>query len=152
MSMSNEVTPCCATGDACLHGGLFVLRVGIGILFMVHGIPKLMGGVANWEALGGAMGVMGIHFAPAFWGFMAALSEGLGGLCLVLGLFVRPFAALMAFTMIVATLMLVQSGAGFAMFSNPLHMAVVFSALTITGAGRCGLGKKIPGLRQHWFC
>ena len=35
--------------------GLLILRIGLGIAFMVHGWPKLMGGPRFWEGLGGAV-------------------------------------------------------------------------------------------------
>ena len=35
--------------------GLLVLRVGIGVMFMVHGYPKLAGGAEKWAMLGGAL-------------------------------------------------------------------------------------------------
>lgn len=44
--------------------GLTVIRVGLGVMMMTHGYPKLMGGPAGWEGLGGVMAVLGITFAP----------------------------------------------------------------------------------------
>ena len=49
--------------------GLLILRVGIGIMFLFHGLPKLTGGPAFWGQLGMATNFLGIGFAPAFWGF-----------------------------------------------------------------------------------
>ena len=57
------------------HIGLLVLRIGIGLMFILHGAPKLFGGPEKWGQIGGAMSSLGIGFAPAFWGFMAAVSE-----------------------------------------------------------------------------
>ena len=49
--------------------GLLVLRVGIGIMeAWVHGWPKLVGGPDRWKKLGAAVELVGIHFAPTFWG------------------------------------------------------------------------------------
>jgi putative oxidoreductase len=55
--------------------GLLILRVGIGIMFMYHGFPKLTAGPELWTNLGGVLSDMEIGFAPTFFGFMAALSE-----------------------------------------------------------------------------
>ena len=41
-----------------INVGLLVLRLGIGIIFIIHGLPKLMGGVETWTKLGGAMSMM----------------------------------------------------------------------------------------------
>ena len=70
--------------------GLLIIRIGIGISFMIHGYPKLVGGVETWKELGEVMQMVGINFVPAFWGFMAAFAEFFGGLFLMLGLFFAP--------------------------------------------------------------
>ena len=130
--------------------GLLVMRLGVGLAFMVHGWPKISGGVEFWTKLGGAIGVVGITFAPVFWGFMAAASEFFGGLLVALGLFARPAAALMGFTMIIATTMHITRGDGFNVFSHPLKLAFVFIGLVLLGAGKysfdnwCARGKPEP--------
>ena len=55
--------------------GLLILRIGIGIMFMLHGAPKLLGGPEQWEKQGRVMQNLGIDFLPAFWGFMAGFSD-----------------------------------------------------------------------------
>ena len=84
---------------------------------------------------GGAVGIFGLGFAPAFWGFMAAVSEFFGGLLLALGLLSR-FAAFFLFcTMVVATTMHISGGDGFNVFSHPLKLVFVFAGLVFTGPG-----------------
>jgi putative oxidoreductase len=139
-------------GPTCVHWGLLVLRVGIGLAFLAHGVPKLQGGAEGWAKIGGAMALVGLGFAPTFWGFMAALSEALGGLLLTLGLLVRPAALLLLVTMIVATVFLLnQPETGYSGWSHPLKMAVVFLGLLFTGGGRYALGAVIPGFKGRWF-
>lgn len=82
--------------------GILMLRIGIGVMFMCHGFPKLTGGPEVWTKLGGAMSAIGIHFAPAFMGFMAAASEFGGGLLLILGLLTRPACFFLLTTMVAA--------------------------------------------------
>ncbi|MFW5877816.1 MAG: DoxX family protein, partial [bacterium] len=89
---------------------IFLIRVSFGIIYILHGFPKIAGGPEQWAQVGGAMGTVGLGFAPAFWGFMASISEFGGGLLLVLGLFTRPAAAFMAFTMLIALIMHISSG------------------------------------------
>ena len=93
--------------------GILIIRVGIGILFMVFGWPKITGGPEMWKGIGASMANIHITFAPAFWGFMAALAEFVGGLCLVLGFVFRPALATMIFTMFIAGLMQYKNGDGF---------------------------------------
>jgi len=126
-----------------LNIGLLILRVGIGIKFIIHGWPKITGGTETWQGLGGAMANLGITFAPTFWGFMAALSEFGGGILLILGILHRPVAALLFFTMVVATVMHVQMDDPFRVYSHALGMAVVFLGLFFTGAGRYTLSEKL---------
>ena len=124
-----------------MHWGLLLLRVGIGIVFIAHGWPKLTGGVEVWQRLGGAMGSFGISFAPAFWGFMAAFAECIGGLAIALGILVRPFAGLLLITMIVAAGMHIGKGDAFSGWSHALSMGIVFLSLVISGAGDYRLGR-----------
>ncbi len=119
--------------------GLLILRIGIGIMFLLHGFPKLMGGIQTWEFLGSQMSVVGINFAPVFWGFMAAISESLGGLLLILGLFTRPAAFLMLFTMLIATLMHLTNGDGLKGASHAIELGIVFISVIIIGAGKYSL-------------
>ncbi|WP_347158479.1 DoxX family protein [Pontibacter chitinilyticus] len=82
--------------------GLLILRLGVGVAFILHGFPKLAGGPEHWAQIGQAMQVTGVTFAPTFWGFMAGFSEAAGGLMLLLGLLFRPFCLLLLLTMLVA--------------------------------------------------
>lgn len=116
--------------------GLFVLRLGVGAMFLAHGLPKLMGGPETWEKLGGAMAFFGITFWPAAWGLMAALAEFLGGIALMTGFFVRPFAALMLVVMIVALRMHLRLGHDFNAWSHAAELGIVFLSLVILGSGR----------------
>jgi putative oxidoreductase len=123
--------------------GLLVLRVGIGVAFMAHGLPKLTAGPDAWAGYGQAMSNLGITFAPTFWGLMAGLAEGLGGAALVLGLFTRVAAAFMAFTMAGIVAGHVQHWQGFVRASHPVEMFVVFVGLFILGPGRHSLDAKL---------
>lgn len=121
--------------------GLFILRVGIGAIFVIyHGWDKIMDGPDRWEKLGHNMSNLGINFLPTFWGFMAAFAEFGGGILLILGLFTRPAAFLMAFTMLVAVL---KSMAAHNSFTHPLEMLAVFTALIFLGAGKWSLDARI---------
>ncbi|MFB6098940.1 MAG: DoxX family protein, partial [Salinibacter sp.] len=82
---------------------LLVLRIGIGISFVfVYGWDKISGGPEQWASLGENVALFGVTFWPTFWGFLAALAEFGGGICLMLGLFLRPVLVLMMGVMIVA--------------------------------------------------
>ncbi|MDD2477002.1 MAG: DoxX family protein [Dysgonamonadaceae bacterium] len=119
--------------------GLLVLRIGIGIVFIFHGMPKLLGGMEIWTQIGSTMSIVGVNFAPAFWGFMAAVTEVVGGVFVIFGLLHRPVALMLTFTMIIALLVHVTAGDPFGIYSNALKGLIVFIALLITGPGKYSL-------------
>ncbi len=123
--------------------GILILRVGIGIMFMCHGFPKLTAGPEVWTELGGALSAIGINFAPTFMGFMAAISEFGGGLLLVLGLFMRPACFFLLITMVVAMLMHIKSGDPFVKYSHALESAILFFSLLFIGPGKISLDEKL---------
>ena len=90
---------------------LLVLRVGIGASFVfVYGWDKMSGGPGTWADLGQNMALFGITVWPTFWGFMAAATEFVGGMCLMLGLLFRPVLGLLLVVMFVAASSHVASG------------------------------------------
>lgn len=122
--------------------GLLLMRLGLGVLFIMHGAPKIMGGPALWTKLGGAMKTVGIDFAPAFWGFMAAFAECFGGIFLILGLFFRPACILLAITMTIATMTFAERKDFFKAGSHPMALGVVFYSLILIGPGRFSIDKE----------
>ncbi len=90
--------------------GLLVLRGVVGVTFLLHGSPKLSGG------LGGFTGFLAsLQFpAPTLLAWVVALLEFAGGLSLALGLFTRPVAVLFVLEMLVTTLRVkIPRGVGF---------------------------------------
>jgi putative oxidoreductase len=122
--------------------GLLVLRLGIGLTILVfHGWGKITGGPDTWTGIGGYMALLGLGFAPVFWGFMAALSESVCSVLLVLGLWVRPAAGLLAVTMLVAALRHLNlpednPRAGWSGASHALELLAVYVMLFLTGPGQ----------------
>jgi putative oxidoreductase len=117
---------------------LLIARVGVGLNFIwYHGWGKLSGGPERWAQVGGAMGNYGLGFAPEFWGLMAALGETVGALCIILGLFYRPAALVLAFIMMTAT---IQHWVGdFPGQQHPMKNFFFFLGFAGVGAGRFSL-------------
>ena len=122
--------------------GLLILRIGIGILFIRHGYVKLSGGPETWTGLGHALSALGIGFAPTFMGLLAALSEFVGGILLILGLLTRPACFFLLCTMVVATSMHLANGDPRQIFSQPLGLAILFFSLLFIGPGKYSLDEK----------
>jgi len=126
-----------------LQAGWLILRVGIGISIFLHGYPKITGGAETWTMIGGAMSNFGIDFAPAFWGFLAAFVESVGGLLFALGLLFRPAALLLAGNMTVALITHVVAGDNFMIFGHAMDLLIVFAASILIGAGKYSLDAKL---------
>src|SRR5579863_6866293 len=122
--------------------GLLIIRVGLGILFIYHGLPKLIGGPARWEHLGNAAGSVGIHFLPTFWGFICALVETLGGVLVLVGLAFRPVCILLVINLIVAAVFTYHvSGGSFGDATHAIEDAVTFAGLVFLGPGKYSVDK-----------
>jgi putative oxidoreductase len=126
-----------------LQIGWLILRAGIGISIFLHGLPKIMGGVETWTYIGSSMSIFGIDFAPAFWGFLAAFAESVGGLLFALGLFFRPAALLLTGTMMVALSTHLAAGDDFMVFGHALDLLIIFAASILIGAGKYSVDAKL---------
>lgn len=105
--------------------GLLLVRVGVGIVFIVSGWSKFMdiaGTTAFFQKIG---------LAQPFVYFIAAL-ELLGGLALLLGVWTRIFGWLLAINMLVA-IVLVKYAMGFNAYR--IDLVLLFAALGIAFAG-----------------
>ncbi|MEX8546891.1 MAG: DoxX family protein [Mucilaginibacter sp.] len=122
--------------------GLLLIRIGLGIMFIYHGVPKLAGEPELWEKLGGAMKGVGISFAPAFWGFMAAATETFGGLLLIIGLAFRPVCILLVINLLIAALMHLGKGDGLQGAAHAIEDAIMFLGLLFIGPGIYSVDKK----------
>ncbi len=92
--------------------GLLIIRIGLGIMFILHGYPKMFGGPDTWVEVGSAMQFLGIDFAPMFFGFMAGVTEFFGGIFLLFGLFFTPSVIFLFIVMLVATIKHLGAGDG----------------------------------------
>jgi uncharacterized membrane protein YphA (DoxX/SURF4 family) len=64
----------------CLQAGLFLIRLGLGVVFLAHGIQKLQG-------IDGVIGFFGKIGLPAFLAWAVAIIETLAGAAMILGVF-----------------------------------------------------------------
>lgn len=121
--------------------GLLLLRVLIGISFLVHGLPKLTAGPELWVKLGKSMQFVGMGAYPVFWGLMAALSESVGGFLLLIGFAFRPANLFLLITMLVATIMHFNTTPGdlfekWQVASHAIELGSVFLSLLLIGPGK----------------
>lgn len=124
------------------NSGILIIRIGFGIMMMLHGYPKLLGGAEKWEAVGSSMKYLGITFAPTIWGLLAAATETFGGFLIFIGLAFRPVCVLLTFTMIVAATMYLKSSANYMDASQAIEVGFVFLGLIFIGPGKYSIDKK----------
>ncbi|SHM81750.1 DoxX family protein [Phytopseudomonas punonensis] len=129
--------------------GLTILRVLVGITFAAHGSQKLFGWFGGYGLAGVAQWMESIGLAPGYlMALLAGSAEFFGGLALIIGLLVRPAAAVLTFTLVVA-IFSVHIGNGFFMSNNGYEFALALMAATLAllvdGAGRLSLDKRIAG-------
>jgi len=121
--------------------GLLILRAALGVIFFTHGYPKL----AHANPAMPAMFVQ--HGLPAQFVYVAGVLETFGGLLLLLGLFERATALLLAIEMCVAIakvhiahgIMVVHD------YEFPLALAAACFALATVGAGAASLDHLLFG-------
>jgi putative oxidoreductase len=120
---------------------LFILRAALAIIFIYHGYPKLV------HADAGMREFFVLHGLPAYFVTISAILESFGGLLLLLGLFTRPAALLLAGEMTVA-IWKVHSMYGVMMvkeYEFPLALATACFVLATTGAGELSFDNLVLG-------
>ena len=91
--------------EAWANWGLFFLRLGLGLIFLTHGYPKMTGvksgAKASREGLADSIRRLGLPF-PVQFAIVIGTIQFFGGLMLLVGLGTRLVASLLAVIMLVA--------------------------------------------------
>jgi putative oxidoreductase len=115
-----------------LSFGLFLIRVGAGLVFFMHGVNKLMAMSATTN--------MFVHMGLPGWVAPAiAFLETVGGAALVLGIFTRVFALLLGIEMLVAIFLTGGIGKGWPQHELEAFLMAVSFGLVYTGSGKLSL-------------
>jgi putative oxidoreductase len=134
------------------YAGL-ALRLPLGIIFAAHGAQKLFGWFGGYGLQGTGQWMASIGLEPGV--LMAALAgsaEFFGGIFLLLGLFTRATALVLAFTMVVAIVSVHLSNGLF--LSNDGYefgLALLAGAISlmISGAGNFSADKTLAASLAH---
>lgn len=120
--------------------GQMILRIALGVIFVAHGASKLFGepGVTGTAGFFGQLGIP----VPFLSAWLITLLEFVGGMFLIVGLFVVPTAILLALHMATG-IVLVHAPNGFYVI-GPGSGGVEFNLLLIAGLLSILLGG--PGL------
>ncbi|MGL5240598.1 DoxX family protein [Kluyvera genomosp. 2] len=127
---------------ACDDFGKLLLRLVVGGLMLFHGLHKLFDGVDGISAMLVAKGL------PGFIAYGVLMGEVVAPVLLILGVLTRPAALVLAFTMVVAWLMvgldktaaLDKTGAW--AIESLVYFFVAGLAIAFLGAGKYALGAK----------
>jgi putative oxidoreductase len=120
-----------------------LVRVIIGYIIFMHGWPKLT--TAGLAGVSAYMSKQGLEPGTLF-ALAAMFLEIIGGICIVIGLFTRFFAAALAIEMLIA-LFAVHAAHGFSVskggFEYVLLLGIVLFAIAIRGGGPYSVDAKI---------
>ncbi|HBS6816201.1 TPA: DoxX family protein [Klebsiella pneumoniae] len=119
--------------------GKLLLRLAVGGLMLFHGIHKLIDGV---DGISGMLAAQGL---PGFIAYGVLMGEVVAPCLLILGVLTRPAALVLAFTMVVAWLMVgldktfALDAVGAWAIENLVYFFVGALAIALLGAGRYSL-------------
>jgi putative oxidoreductase len=123
---------------------LLLMRLTLGFIMTVHGYHKVFGGLQHFAHMVGGMGL------PVWLGYVAAFTEMIGGMLLIVGFFTRPAACAFCIDLVVAIwkvhlhngLMGAPDHPG---FEFPLAAATLAFALIFFGAGPIAIDHVLRG-------
>ena len=123
---------------------LLVMRLVLATVMIAHGSPKVFGGMPRFQTI-----VTGIGF-PAWMAYIAAGTEFLGGILVLLGIWTRPAAFAITIDLAVAIIKVhAKSGLrGPGGFEFPLSLVTIAFALIFFGAGPISLDAIFSGRPQ----
>lgn len=120
--------------------GKLVLRLMLGILMLLHGVAKITAGPAFILALMAKSGL------PPMLGYLVYVGEVLAPLLLIVGLWTRPAALVVAINMVVAVLLVhsaelgaIGESGGWALELQGFYLFTAV-AIALLGAGRLSVG------------
>src|SRR5436853_7545423 len=108
--------------------GLLLLRVSVGILFIVYTAPSLIGGPSAWAHFGAVARNWGIHSHFQLWGFLVALLTCIAGILAIFGLFFRPAISLLL-VLAIGHAIGVKHGSGFRIALPSIEICFVLAGI-----------------------
>jgi len=123
-----------------LDWGILVLRLGVGIMFLAHGLQMAFGLFGGPGVNGFSKMLSGLGFVPAiFWSYLASYTVFFGGVFLILGIMTRPAAGLLLIFILTA-LVKVHLSKGFFLSAGGSEYTFVIAsaclALILIGPGK----------------
>jgi putative oxidoreductase len=120
--------------------GLLLLRVSVGVLFILYTAPALIGGPSAWAHFGAGAHNWGLHSHFQIWGFLAAFLGCVGGILMIFGLFFRPAVLLMLVFAIVHAIG-AKHGNSFRTAVPSIEMCFILAGILFVGPGKYSVDK-----------
>lgn len=118
--------------------GLLLLRVSLGVLFIIVVAPILMGGSGAWSRFGSGIRVIGFHSHFGVWGFIGSLLACAGAVLMIFGLFFRLGVLV---CLVVALLHAFSAGRNLHALLVPLELVAILLSLLFIGPGKYSVDK-----------
>ncbi len=123
------------------EAGLLLIRVSIGVLFVILTGPVLLGGGSRWASFGGAIRNVGLHSHFQLWGFIGALAGCLGAALMIFGLFFRPGVLLVLAIAIIHTLGAADRSGTLRAALGAIELCLILTGLLFVGPGKYSVDK-----------
>jgi len=120
--------------------GLLLIRVSIGVLFLLYTAPALFGGPSAWSNFGGGARHLGLHSNYQLWGFVGSLLGCVGGVLMIFGLFFR-IGVLFVLVLAVGHALAIYQGTGFRVALPTIELCFVLAGILFVGPGKYSVDK-----------
>ena len=123
------------------EAGLLLIRVSLGVLFIILTGPVLLAGSGRWAAFGSAVRNVGITGSFEIWGFIGALAGCLGAVLMIFGLFFRPGVLLLLAITLVHTLGALDRTGSFRAALGAIELCLILLGVLVVGPGKYSVDK-----------
>ena len=120
--------------------GLLLIRVSLGVIFILYTAPALIGGPKAWAHFGAGASHFGLDSHFQVWGFLGSLLGCLGGVLMIFGLFFR-IGVLLVFVLPLDHAIAVYTGTGFRAALPSIEMCFVLAGMLFVGPGKYSVDK-----------
>jgi putative oxidoreductase len=120
--------------------GLLLIRISIGLLFILYTAPALIGGPKAWGHFGAGASHFGLHSHVQVWGFLGALLGCLGGILMIFGFLFR-IGVLLVLVVAIGHAIAVYEGPGFRAALPSIEMCIVLAGVLLVGPGKYSVDK-----------
>jgi putative oxidoreductase len=122
------------------EAGLLLMRVSLGLLFILYTAPVLISGPKAWAHFGAGAGQFGLHSHFQVWGFLGSLLGCLGGVLMIFGLFFR-IGVLLVLLLALGHAIALHHGTGFRVALPSIEVCFVLAGLLFVGPGKYSVDK-----------